>query len=46
MSYSRLVEKEAEVAAEVARIEALIAGMLSTAEAADVAEDPVIRCGW
>ena len=39
MSYSRLVEKEAEVAAEVARIEKLIAGMLSQAEATDIAED-------
>ena len=39
MSYDRLVAKEAEVAAEVGRLQQLIAQMLGEAEATDTAED-------
>jgi hypothetical protein len=39
MSYDRLVAKEAEVAAEVERLRALIEQMLGEAEAVDTAED-------
>jgi transposase len=39
MSYDRLVAKEAEVAAEVTRLQQLIAQMLGEAEATDTADD-------
>jgi len=39
MSYGRLVSKEEQVEAEVAELEAMVAGLLADAEAVDVAED-------
>lgn len=39
MSYGRLVPKEEQVEAEVAELEAMVAGLLADAEAADAADD-------
>jgi transposase len=39
MSYPRLVAKEEQVEAEIAALEAVVAGLLADAEATDVAED-------